>query len=288
MTERISLENGSVTAEIAVMGAELRSLKHGPREVLWQADPAFWGQSSPLLFPICGRAIDNRVSVDGVDYPMTIHGFAMESRFTLVESTPDSCTFALVADETSRRLYPFAFRLEQSYRLEADRLDCRTRVENTGTRPMPFSFGYHPGFALPLPGVAGAHEVRLLNGAAPAPAEQRENFLTGGQIATPFEAGRLEIRDETFFPSSSIILARGAGEGLFYGSGDRGLVIRWQGLENLVLWRPQQAGFLCVEPWQGLPGQIGAGPELAARPFSLTLAQGETREFGLSVDMAAL
>lgn len=288
MTERIRLESGTVTAEIAHFGAELRSLQQRGQALLWQADPAFWDQSSPLLFPICGRAINNRVSIDGVDHPMTIHGFAMLSRFRLLESGPDFCRFELVANAASRESYPFDFRLEQSYRLSGDRLDCETRVENSGTRLMPFSFGYHPGFALPLPGVSGAHEVRLTNGASPKPAEQRENFLTGGQIPTPFQDGRLAVEDATFHPSSSIILAEGAGDGLFYGSGASGLDIRWRGLENLVLWRPQQAGFLCVEPWQGLPSQIGAGPELAARPHSLTLAPGEAREFGLSVDMAAL
>lgn len=288
MAEKIRLNNGSVLAEIAILGAELRSLQCAGREVLWQADPAFWGQSSPLLFPICGRAIDNRVTVEGVEHPMTIHGFAMKSRFDLVEARPESCIFALEASDATRGIYPFDFRLVQSYALTGSRLDCRTLVENTGMRPMPFSFGYHPGFALPLPGVSGAHEVQLLNGASPRSSEQKENFLTGGKIATPFEKGRLAVRDESFHPSSSIILAEGAGDGLFYGHGDQGLTIRWQGLENLVLWRPQRAGFLCVEPWQGLPSLIGAGPELAARPSGLTLAPGGVREFALSVEMAAL
>lgn len=288
MAERIVIVDGDVTAEISPIGAELRSLKHQGREVLWQADPAFWDQTSPLLFPICGRAIGNHVTIDGTEYPMTIHGFAMLSRFRLLDSAPDFCRFELLPDAATRASYPFDFRLEQSYRLTGTRLDCATRVENSGDTAMPFSFGYHPGFALPLPGVSGAHEVRLTNGASPAPSEQRDNFLTGGTIPTPFTEGRLAVEDATFSPSSSIILDQGAGDGLFYGSGDQGLEIRWRGLENLVLWRPQRAGFLCVEPWQGLPSKIGAGPELAARPWSMTLAPGEAREFGLSVDMAAL
>lgn len=32
------------------------------REVMWQADPAIWGNSAPVLFPVCGMIKD----IDGV------------------------------------------------------------------------------------------------------------------------------------------------------------------------------------------------------------------------------
>ena len=285
----IRLNSGALSAVISTMGAELRSYTHAGRELLWQADPVFWDQTSPLLFPICGRAIGNRVTVGGRDYPMTIHGFAMTSAFRVLETRADFCRLELVPDDASRAQYPFDFRLQQDYQLEGQRLWLRSRVENTGTRPMPFSFGYHPGLSLPLPGLKDQpHEVWLGNDAEPPAEEQRENFLTGGQIPSPFTRGRLAVTDASFFPSSSIITAGGAGQVLFYGTPERSLMITWQGLENLVLWRPQGAGFLCVEPWQGLPTRIGAGSELAARPFSLTLAPGEGRDFEMGIHIHSL
>ncbi|NPD16368.1 aldose 1-epimerase family protein [Xinfangfangia sp. D13-10-4-6] len=291
--EEIRLTDGHLSALVSPMGAELRSLKYGPAqdELLWQADAAFWDQTAPILFPICGRAIDNQVRIDGRDYPMTIHGFAMESLFTVVAHQPALVRLALSSNPQTRTIYPFDFQLVLEYRLQDKALHCTAEISNTGAQPMPFSFGFHPGFALPLPGADGQpHEVRRLSeGPDPMIAEQRDNFLTGKTLPTVFQDGRLAIADETFRPSSSIIITEGAGQRLYYGpASGRGLEISFPTTENLVLWRPQGAGFLCIEPWQGLPSQIGAGPEIAARPYSTSLAPGETRAFALTVSAERL
>ena len=50
----ITLKSGEVSAKIVSKGAELKSLTVGKRELMWSADPAFWGKTSPLLFPMIG------------------------------------------------------------------------------------------------------------------------------------------------------------------------------------------------------------------------------------------
>ncbi len=51
-----TLENNRLSVQISSKGAELRSIynKITAQELLWQADPMFWGKSSPILFPIVG------------------------------------------------------------------------------------------------------------------------------------------------------------------------------------------------------------------------------------------
>ena len=72
-----TLHCGDTTARVRQKGAQMTSFKgNDNREVIWQADPAVWGNHAPVLFPICGTAKDNHVIIDGVSYPIAKHGFS--------------------------------------------------------------------------------------------------------------------------------------------------------------------------------------------------------------------
>ena len=51
------LKNEQITLMVESKGAEMKSLKCSETglEYLWQADPAFWGRTSPVLFPVVGN-----------------------------------------------------------------------------------------------------------------------------------------------------------------------------------------------------------------------------------------
>ena len=49
----ITVSNEFLTATFSEIGAELKSLKCGGKEYIWNGDPAFWTGSAPVLFPIC-------------------------------------------------------------------------------------------------------------------------------------------------------------------------------------------------------------------------------------------
>lgn len=53
----IVLENDHISVGVKTIGAELCSVKGKKRDIeyLWQADPAFWGRHSCILFPIIGK-----------------------------------------------------------------------------------------------------------------------------------------------------------------------------------------------------------------------------------------
>ena len=53
----LSLKNADLSVKISTRGAEIRSVTDNAtgREYMWQADPAFWGWTSPVLFPIVGN-----------------------------------------------------------------------------------------------------------------------------------------------------------------------------------------------------------------------------------------
>lgn len=147
----IDLRCGTACASISLHGAELRSWSVADRALLWSPDAAFWDGISPVLFPVVGWTRESRVQIDGVLYPMPLHGFAANADFTC-ETSASHARFTLRDNAETRAHNPFAFELCVDYRLSEDALDIACRVRNTGREALPYSIGLHPGFVWPFCG----------------------------------------------------------------------------------------------------------------------------------------
>ena len=84
------LSCGNASAKIDSKGAELKSLIIGGREIMWNSDPAFWGKSSPVLFPAIGNVKANKTVIDGKTIDLPKHGFARDNEFSRQRLTPSS------------------------------------------------------------------------------------------------------------------------------------------------------------------------------------------------------
>ncbi|MBY6091099.1 aldose 1-epimerase family protein [Maritimibacter alkaliphilus] len=282
------LSNGHLSLSVASLGAEMQALCTATGgSYLWAGDAAFWTGRAPLLFPIVGRAPGDVISAGGQEAAMSQHGFARRSLFDLVEASETACHHVLRASEQTRAVYPFDFALHVTHRLDGRTVQCDVTVENAGVVPMPFGFGFHPAFRWPLPGAEAApHVVTLASGGNPDRRALNDGLLEPAPLPGPFVAGRLEI-EEALFAEGALVFPNGA-EALRYGPEDGpGLRFAFRNLPDLALWKPVGAPFLCIEPWHGTASYVGDGPEIAARPNSLTLAAGETATFGYSVTLEA-
>ncbi|MBX9454956.1 MAG: aldose 1-epimerase family protein [Rhizobium sp.] len=288
MPDLVRIESDGLAVEVSSLGAEMQSLmSRDGRSWLWHGDPAFWGGRSPILFPIVGKAPDNRVLVDGRPFEMQQHGIARRSDFRLVDCDASSCLHEFASSEASRAAYPFDFRLTLRHAVEGLRLTLTAEVTNTGSRPLPFGLGFHPAFAWPLPGAAGReHFVQLDNNGEPELSRLEGGLRQPDILPSPFTKGRLVLAHD-HFEDDAMIFPEGAGDGLLYGAeGGPGLKFRFDNLPNLALWTKPGAPFLCVEPWHGTAAEIGGSAELAARPYTVTLAKGASARFGFSVEIS--
>ena len=123
MPDTVRIESDQLAVEVSSLGAEMQSLTtRDGRSWGWNGDPAFWTGRSPILFPIVGKAPDNKVLVDGRVYDMQQHGVARRSEFQLAESDASSCLHELVSTDASKAAYPFDFRLTLRHAVEGLRL----------------------------------------------------------------------------------------------------------------------------------------------------------------------
>ena len=138
------LTSPDLRVRIAADGAELVSVRDtAGAEYLWQAGPV-WPRHAPLLFPIVGRLADDTLVHRGQAYRLTQHGFARDRRFEWAERGLATCRLVLRDDAQTRALYPFAFRLDVDYALDALTLRCTMTLHNTGDEDLPASMGAHP------------------------------------------------------------------------------------------------------------------------------------------------
>ncbi|SOB78942.1 Galactose mutarotase [Sphingomonas guangdongensis] len=280
MADLVTIGSGALTAEINPHGAELTHLRDQQgRELMTNADPAFWTGRAPLLFPIVGALAQDRYRIDGAEYAMPKHGFARRSNFEVVESGDASARFRLVDSDATRADYPFAFALEQAFVVEDATLTMTATLTNPGDRDLPASFGYHPALAWPLPGaeraaatmVFDAEEgvVKVLDGAG----------LIAGERPTPLDGRTLDLRDE-LFADDALIWTAVVSRGLTYGQ----LRIEWDA-PALGVWTKPGAAFVCVEPWWGYADPAGFTGEIWDKPGIMRLAPGEVRTFGMRVTL---
>ena len=123
----------------------------------------------PILFPFPNRIRHGRFEHRGKVYevpppawfPQTIHGFCVDRAWRVIDSTPHSLTgeFLLSRDAPERRRqWPADARLVVTYSVETARLRADITVENPDSVPLPWGFGTHPYFQLPL-GAGCIHQL---------------------------------------------------------------------------------------------------------------------------------
>jgi galactose mutarotase-like enzyme len=288
MTDLVAIASGDLTARISPLGAELWSLTDAAgREYMTDADPAFWTGHAPLLFPIVGALNGGHYRLCGSAHELAKHGFARNSRFDLVDEQAGGATFRLTASEATRIAYPFDFALDMAFRLEGVTLSMTATVSNRGATEMPFSFGFHPAFAWPLPGGAAKAEHRIVF-AEPEPQpirriDQPSGLLLAEPQPTPV-AGRELALDASLFDADALIWDQLNSRALTYGAeGGARLDIAFPDTPMLGIWQKPGANYVCIEPWQGIADPAGFTGDLRDKPGVIGLEPCASRSFRMDV-----
>jgi galactose mutarotase-like enzyme len=291
MTDLIAIASAELTARINPFGAELWSLTDAAgREFMTDADPAFWAGHAPVLFPIVGALNQGRYRLGDVQYELPKHGFARTSLFECVGHEADAVRFRLNDNAATRAVYPFAFWLEMAFRLDGPALHLTATVTNPGDRPLPFSFGFHPAFAWPLPGGAeqAAHRIVF---AEPEPQPIRRidgpsGLLLPEAFVTPVQSRTLLPAAE-LFEDDALIWDELHSRSLSFGApASASLDIAFPDTPMLGVWQKPGAHYLCIEPWQGLADPLGYAGDFRDKPGVVLLPPGERRAFRMDVALA--
>ncbi len=280
---RYTIENEHLKCEIDLHGAEVKSLirKSDGREMMWCGDPAYWGRTSPVLFPFVGAVKDKTYRYEGKSYTIGQHGFARDKDFTLESQTNTEIWFRLMESEDTLAVYPFRFVLRIGYRLEKSTLRVMWEVANPMEKELWFSIGAHPAFAIPS---LQGHTLRLYDPAG-IPLKEYENRVFGkdGCVSNQFEVitvedGYLPLTESLFDGDALVMEERQLGRVDLLDENRNTLVSLSFDAPVVGIWSPphKNAPFVCIEPWYGRCDAEDFDGELQDRDYEQKLAAGES------------
>ncbi len=275
------LENDLLKITVAEHGAEIRSIirKSDGVELMWQADAAYWGRTSPVLFPLVGNYYEKKSIYAGHTYEMGQHGFARDMEFTLLERSDDELLFYLQEDETSLEKYPFWFELMIRYQLDGTTVKVEWTVKNTNDDVMHFSIGAHPAFNCDL----DTASLRFEKKGKPCDklvaniiAGDGSGCLSDEQEVLALDNGVLKLSDELFAKDALIMEDEQADLVTLIDGDGKDVVSVTCPTQLFGIWSPvgKHAPFVCIEPWYGRCDRVGFNQMLEEREYGNSLAVG--------------
>lgn len=250
-------------------------LDDGPREMLW-AHPDFAsgnerpsGSGVPLLFPFPGRIGRAKYSYAGREYQLepgdafgnAIHGFVHKRPWRVIEQSPSRVVGefqASVDDSSLLGLWPSDFRIRVSYEVRDRELLSDIRGENTGDGSLPFGFGTHTYFRLPL--AEGADKEATEVYAPVAETWELHDMLATGKMLPLTDATTLDGRPLAGRPfDTSYTGLKPEADGQVHTwirdpkSGRTVTQLFDQSFTQCIVYTPPHREAICLEPYTCLP-----------------------------------
>lgn len=246
------IENEFLKVSVKSYGCEISSIKSKETEFeyLWQGDEKIWAGQSPILFPIIGRLIDDKYTLDGVEYEMPKHGFARRSEWKFLESNKNSMKFVLSENEDTLKIYPYCFDLVVTYTIDGRTLKVSHDVVNKSDKTMYFSLGAHPAFNCAIGDKLVFDEKETLSS---------EKIDLEKSLRLPDKYPVLEnetdiVITKDVFNEDALILSGVKSEYVTLRSDRHERTVRFN-LGNapyLGIWAKPGAPYVCIEPWYGV------------------------------------
>lgn len=279
------LQNEALSVTLSVVGGELQSVTgRDGTEYLWHGDPAYWPGRAPHLFPFVGRFESSRYACNGRQFASDLHGFFRRQPLSLESQSNESVRLGLTAGEPLLQAYPFPFHSSLTYTLHGCTLQISFRVDNIGSQPMYFSYGGHPGFAVPLTAGLRFSDYELVFPEVSDPVRigfTQSGLVSGENAPFPLQDGRSLPLHHRLFDQEAVVL-KGAPRRVTLRSGldAHSVTLSCPQMPYMGIWHTPHtdAPFVCLEPWTSLPGRSGVLERLEDIPDYIHLSPGAAYE----------
>lgn len=276
-------ENENFTLAVKEMGAELNSLKSKKSgiEYIWCGDDNIWYGQSPILFPIIGRLLDDKYTLNSKEYTMAKHGIVRKKPFKLVESTKDSLTFMQTDDAESLESYPYHFELKVEFKLTESGLKVTHTVTNKDEKEMYYSFGAHPAFNCEIGDYIEFSDDCELS----TERIDLESILIDEKFPVKMEDKKIKLT-KTLFDNDALILSNFKSKNLKIKSNKHNRVISFDfDSPFLGIWAKPNAPYVCIEPWWGVNDDYNKKPDFSQKRGIMALEPLKSKSFSWEVSV---
>jgi aldose 1-epimerase len=262
-------------------------------------------QGIPVLFPWPGRIAGNEYEFEGKRYRLptgrhsvAMHGLVQFRRWRVEKSFADENSARLTCriDSTdcpdAAKGFPFEWALRVTHELSSDGLTIRAYVANPGDGPLPFGFGLHPWFRVPIGETSKPEECtfrvparRLWN--MPAIEELTATSTTlpsaawrvqpeaGEDVGRQMSVGRRPTVVYTDLQETNGVVESHVADAK---AGVRMVMQSDANMATMVVFTPRDGRAICLEPWTCPPNVFNAATNAVPQNGLIVLAPGEKWE----------
>ncbi|HZJ85626.1 MAG TPA: hypothetical protein VFC83_00750 [Erysipelotrichaceae bacterium] len=276
----IAIENQNYIVELTVDGAQIQSFKDKMLDIeyMWNGDKTHWGYRSPTLFPIIGSSYDGRYHFNGQTTKMENHGILRSAQFLMLKNTKDQATLQFVSNSETLERFPFYFKILITYTLRENELLVEYEIFNEGVIDMPFNFGLHPAFNVPITADKKFEDYKL-EFSSPTKLKGSGPRVNEGLIS------EVDLDFDLFKKYGTIIYHNVNSPYVSLTDGEHGVRISTVGFPIFSVWSPseKQAPFICLEPWLGLGKKVEKDLPFNKRDAIMKIGPGQKRLFTYSI-----
>ena len=260
----ITLKNSMMTVDIDTNGAEIRRITVNGEDRLWNGNPAVWHGTAPVLFPMCGGLRDDKFTHCGKEYTLQKHGFARKMNFEVESETETLAVLLLKSNEETLKQFPWEFEFRVKFALDCGRIAVTYDVKNLSDDTMYMSCGAHEAYACP----EGIEQYDVIF--------EREETLNAWNLNGNLLDGKLTpvLKESRILPlynryfdvdalvfkdiKSHFVTLRNRVTG-------KSVSLDFTGFEYFLLWTKPGAGYVCLEPWNGITPLENSSYELSEK-----------------------
>lgn len=284
----VTIKNDVIKAEIDTFGAELKSVVKNGKEYMWNADPAYWKRTSPVLFPFVGSVVGSKYTYENKTYLMSQHGFARDMDFEVLSQDETSASFILRSTEETLKKYPFTFELILSYKLDGNRLTLGWTVKNTNDKTMFYAIGAHPAFNIIVAedGTMSGNYLKFDTKKQMVVRKFADGLVQNGTyLVQPDEDGCLALDGHTFDNGVLIMENDQAHSVALTDSTKKPYVTLEFDAPLFGIWSPEKknAPFVCLEPWFGRADAADFTGDLTEREYEQSVEANGTKDYSYTM-----
>lgn len=226
----MKLTNENISLQTTENG-EISSIVFKEKEMLHEGKQ-FWQKTYPMIWPV--TSFSRAFEVDGESYELPKHGFWNKLEWEQIYEADGSLT--LLATHIADNVYPFTIDIQNNIKLEGNEIFISTKFQNLSKKTAHFNFGHHPAFK-----IDEESELEFSKLVRP---------LFFGLKAEMAPFGRL--MEMPFGVNYDTIIFHNA-KGLEVSFNYTGTQVKVSSMDfdTTQIWKPKDADFVCIEPWQG-------------------------------------
>jgi galactose mutarotase-like enzyme len=275
------ISNKYLELTVSSHGAEKQSIISKETNISYLRDvDKYWNRKAPLLFPIVGKLRDLKTFINNKEYSMNQHGFIRDQEFELYSQTETELVLVNKFNEETLKKYPFEYQVFVKYTLVEKSVYTEFIVKNLDYQVIPFNYGGHPGFKLPL------YENETFEDYS-VKFEKEENF---NAPTVDMTTGTLNFKDTIsyknineinlnykYFEIDAIVIPEVKSQSVkLVNKDNKGVKFDFLGFPSLAIWTKPNAPFVCLEPWIGYADHNDSNYQFIEKDNMQFLNPGET------------